>query len=121
MIARNVTRGTVLASDLEVASSLWSRFLGLMGRPSLPEGHGLLLDGTNGIHMFFMRFPIDCVFLDRPNADGERRVVAVYRGVRPWTGIIPYVRGGHGVLELPAGTIAESTTVVGDLVSLTPQ
>ncbi|MEA2674168.1 MAG: hypothetical protein QOI92_1360, partial [Chloroflexota bacterium] len=53
MAAHNQTRATVLARDLETASSLWARFMGLMGRRSLPAGHGLWLTGTNGIHMFF--------------------------------------------------------------------
>ena len=39
--ARNLTRATVLAARLEVAGSLWGKFKGLMGRPSLAEGDGL--------------------------------------------------------------------------------
>jgi uncharacterized membrane protein (UPF0127 family) len=117
--ARNETRGTVLAQSVETAGSLWARFLGLMGRRSLPAGHGLWLTGTNGIHMFFMRFPIDAVFLGRPAAaDGSRPVLAVRRSLRPWTGIVPLVRGAAGVLELPTGTIDASGTVVGDVVLL---
>ena len=117
--ARNETRGTTLATSLETASSLWARFRGLMGRASLPAGHGLWLTGTNGIHMFFMRFPIDAVFLGRPGADdGSRPVLAVRRNLRPWTGMVPLVRGAAGVLELPTGSIDASGTVVGDIVRL---
>jgi len=115
--ARNLTRGTVLAQDLEIASSLWGRFMGLMGRPSLPAGRGLWLTG-NGIHMFFMRFPIDAVFLGRRTADGDRRVVSIHRRVRPWIGIVPFVRGADGVLELPVGTIDASATQRGDALRL---
>jgi len=116
MIARNVTRSTVLAERLEVGESLWARFMGLMGRPSLPAGDGLWLSGTNGIHMFFMRFAIDAVFLAKPDANGGRVVLAVHRDVRPWVGIVPLVRGADGVVELPAGTIAGSGTEKGDIV-----
>ena len=116
--ARNETRGTTLAAHIETGSSLWARFRGLMGRPTLPPGRGLFLTGTNGIHMFFMRFPIDAVFLGKPGDDGLRPVRAVHRGLRPWTGLVPLVRGADGVLELPVGTFDASATAPGDLVRL---
>jgi uncharacterized membrane protein (UPF0127 family) len=116
--ARNETRGTVLADRLETASSLWARFMGLMGRRALAPGEGLWLTGTNGIHMFFMRFAIDAVFLGKPLEGGERTVLSVHRALRPWTGMVPLVRGAAGVLELPVGTIEASGTVVGDRVRL---
>lgn len=121
--AWNETRGTVLAADLEVAASLWARFMGLMGRRSLAPGSGLWLGG-NGIHMMFMRFPIDAVFLGRAASEnggggaGARTVVSIHRALRPWTGLVPLVRGAEGVLELPVGTIDRSGTERGDLVRL---
>ncbi|MBI3745426.1 MAG: DUF192 domain-containing protein [Chloroflexi bacterium] len=114
--ARNITRSTVLAARLELGESLWARFMGLMGRASLPAGDGLWLSGTNGIHMFFMRFAIDAIFLAKPAPDGGRVVLAARRGVRPWVGIVPLVRGADGVIELPVGTIAASGTSPGDIV-----
>ena len=116
--AHNVTRSTELAASLEVASSLWGKFMGLMGRPSLAPGAGLWLPDSNGIHMMFMRFPIDAVFLGRPDRAGRRPVVSVHRGLRAWTGLVPLVRGAHGVLELPVGAVDASATQVGDLVRL---
>jgi uncharacterized membrane protein (UPF0127 family) len=116
--ASNETRGTVLAERLAIASSLWGRFRGLMGRDPLPPGDGLFLTGTNGIHMFFMRFPIDAVFVAKPGADGSRRVLSVHRGVRPWIGLVPLVRGADGVVELPVGAIDASATAPGDSLRL---
>jgi uncharacterized membrane protein (UPF0127 family) len=118
--ARNLSRGTELAAHLESADGLWGRFMGLMGRASLAPGAGLWLPGTNGIHMMFMRFPIDAVFLARPDAaqGGAQAVVSVHRGLRTWIGIVPLVRGAFGVLELPVGTIERTATAVGDLVAL---
>ena len=115
--ARNVTRDAVLAAPLELATSFWARFMGLMGRRPLPPGAGLWIAGTNGIHMFFMRFAIDAVFLGRPSG-GTRRVVGLRRGLRPWTGLVPLVRGADGVLELPVGTIDATGTQLGDEVAL---
>jgi uncharacterized membrane protein (UPF0127 family) len=117
-VARNVTRERVLAGRLETAGGLWGKFLGLMGRRSLPDGDGLWLPASNGIHMMFMRFPIDAVFVGRRDAAGRHTVVSVHRSLRPWVGLVPLVRGAHGVLELPAGTIDATATAVGDLVSL---
>jgi len=117
-VARNLDRGTVLAERLETAASLWSKFMGLMGRRSLSDGEGLWLPASNGIHMMFMRFPIDAVFVSKPDADGVRRVRSVHRGLRAWTGIVPLVRGADGVLELPVGTIDASGTAVGDRVEI---
>jgi hypothetical protein len=116
--AHNRTRSTLLASDVEHAASLWAKFKGLMGRASLAPGSALWLPDSNGIHMMFMRFPIDAVFVGRPEADGTRPVVAVHRALRAWTGLVPYVRGAHGVLELPVGSIEASGTQVGDLIEI---
>ncbi|MBI3748573.1 MAG: DUF192 domain-containing protein [Chloroflexi bacterium] len=125
MRARNLTRETDLGTHLDSAGGLWGRFMGLMGRASLAPGAGLWLPGTNGIHMMFMRFPIDAVFLARPGdaagggpGAGAQRVVSVHRGLRAWTGLVPLVRGAYGVLELPVGTIERTGTAVGDLVVL---
>ena len=120
--ARNETRGTVIADRLEVVTTFWGRFMGLMGRRSLAAGAGLWLPGDNGIHMFFMRFAIDAVFVGRPapgvGGGSLRNVLSVHRALRPWTGMVPLVRGADGVLELPAGTIDASGTQPGDVVAI---
>jgi uncharacterized membrane protein (UPF0127 family) len=96
--------------------------MGLMGRPSLAADSGLWLPDSNGIHMMFMRFPIDAVFVGRPSGaasdGGARPVISVHRALRAWTGLVPLVRGAHGVLELPVGTIDASGTQVGDLIDI---
>ena len=117
-VARNLDRATVLAERLETAASLWAKFMGLMGRPSLSDGAGLWLPASNGIHMMFMRFPIDAVFVSKPDGDGARRVLSVHRSLRAWTGIVPLVRGADGVLELPVGTIDRTGTAAGDRLEI---
>jgi uncharacterized protein len=118
LIARNVDRGTVLASRVESADSLWAKFLGLMGRASLEDGAGLWLPDSNGIHMMFMRFPIDAVFVGGSRGDGSRPVLSLHRGLPAWRGLVPLVRHAKGVLELPVGAIDASRTDVGDRVVL---
>jgi len=58
--------------------------------------------------MFFMRFAIDAVFLDR---DG--RVIKVAPHIRPWVPMVA-ARGARDVIELAAGTCARTGTQAGD-------
>ena len=104
--------GTEVATHVTIAGSVWSRFVGLMGRRELPAGHGLCIRPCSSIHMFFMRFPLDAVFVD---ADG--RVLRIYAGIRPWRATW-FVRGAKACLELPAGTCAERGVAVGALLEL---
>jgi uncharacterized membrane protein (UPF0127 family) len=84
---------------------MWSRFMGLMGRETLPSGHGLWIEPCSSIHMFFMRFAIDVLFLDR-----EGRVKRVLLRLRPWR-VSPVVLGARTVVELPAGTLRDKALV----------
>jgi uncharacterized membrane protein (UPF0127 family) len=95
----------VVIPDLEIARSSWSRFVGLMGRRELPAGHALWIEPCNSIHMFFMRFAIDVLFLDR-----EGRVKRVLLKLKPWR-VSPIVFGSRTVVELPAGTLADKSLV----------
>ena len=92
--------------------------MGLMGRQALAPGEGLWLQGENNIHMLFMRFSIDCAFLGPQDHDGARAVVAVRRRLPPWRGVVWYVPGATGVVELPAGALDRSLTQVGDRLML---
>ena len=105
--------GVEVAAHVELADGIWSRFMGLMFRAALPEGHGLALRPCNSIHMFFMRFPLDVLFVD-----GDGRVVRLYENLRPWrmTRLVPKAKA---CLELPTGTIAKAGVQVGDLLALT--
>lgn len=102
-----MTRDTTVAETVEVASNPWSRFWGLMGRRGLEPGHGLLIKPCSSIHMFFMRFPIDVVFLDRDNV-----AVKVVHSIKPWR--MAMGGGGKNALELPAGTAAAAGISDGD-------
>lgn len=111
---RNVDRDAVLAERAGVADRYWTRLVGLMGRPGLPEGEGLWIEPCNGVHMFFVRFPIDVVFA---GADG--RVLYVEHGLRPWRAT-RLVRGAQVALELPAGVASRTGTLAGDRLAREP-
>ncbi len=104
----NETKGMAVAEHLRVADNIWSRFWGLLGRRSLSEGHGLLLQPSSSIHTAFMRFTIDAVFLDKRN-----RVVKVVPQVKPFR-IAASLGRAHSVLELPAGAAAQARVERGD-------
>ena len=103
--------GKVVAEELEVATSVVALTAGLMFRRTLEPGHGMWLIPCNGIHMMFMRFPIDAVFLD-----SRERVKKVYRRLPQWWGVVWFVWGAHSVLELPAGSTADIDLQRGDQV-----
>jgi uncharacterized membrane protein (UPF0127 family) len=108
----------VLISRVEVADSLLGRLRGLMGRSNLAPDEGLYLPGTNSIHMLFMRFPIDILFLGKPAADGALPVLGVRHRLRPWRGVVWWVRGAKGAIELTAGALEATGVKVGDRVRL---
>jgi uncharacterized membrane protein (UPF0127 family) len=104
--------GTVVCGQCVVADSAWTRSKGLLGRSSLAEEEGILLKPGGSIHMFFMRFPIDAVFLDR-----ELRVLRVAADLKPWR--VASKRGAKSVLELPAGRCVRVGVREGDRLVLT--
>lgn len=108
----NVTRGTVLARKAKPARSFWQRFKGLIGKKELLPDEGLVIQPCASVHTFFMSFPIDLVFYDQSN-----RVVAVYEKLAPFR-ITPFYKTASGVVELPAGTISRSGTIVGDFLHI---
>ena len=110
----NQTRNSVLATQAEVANTFWSRGRGLMGRAMLPEGGGLILYPTSNIHMFFMRFAIDVVFVNR-----NFEVVGVRERFPPWHPFAGSLQARY-TLELPVGMIAASQTQLGDVLAFEP-
>lgn len=109
----NRVRGTVLATRLEVADSPPKRSKGLLGRNGLAPGEGLWIIPCESVHTFFMRFPIDLVYLDRKNTIKKVRIA-----VGPWR--MSACLTAHSVLELPAGTIRETQSQPGDLLEFSP-
>ena len=110
---QNVRSGHVLAHRLLPAFDSKSRRGGLLRYESLDEGSAMLIAPTNAVHTFFMRFPIDVVFVTR---DG--RIVKVRSGVKPWR--VTAALRAYVVIELPAGTIVRCDTVSGDMLAIVP-
>lgn len=112
MSAINRTKGTEIAAEVELADTFFSRMRGLLGRRELNEGQALLITRCQSIHMFFMRFPIDVIFVDKNNV-----VVGLTSNIRPFQ-LSPVFFKSSFVLECPAGTIADKAVSVGDQLDL---
>ena len=106
----NTTRDRVLAGEVHIAGSFFSRLIGLMGRGGLARGEGLLIPGCRSVHTWFMRFPIDLIYLDESG-----HVVRIHARVEPfhlsWGG-----SHARDVLEIRAGAAAAGDTRPGDVI-----
>jgi uncharacterized protein len=112
--AFNRTRSAYLATDLDIASTHWSRFCGLMARDPqhFRTGQGLWITPCKGVHTWGMRFPIDVLYLD-----GEKVVVHLEQNLKPWH-FAPVRRKAASVLELPGQTVSMTCTSVGDQIEI---
>jgi uncharacterized membrane protein (UPF0127 family) len=109
-LARGTT-GVLLAADVREARTIGARMRGLMGRGVMP-GDGLLIKPADSIHTFFMRMPIDLIFLA---ADGT--VLKLCEAVKPWR-IRLMPRHAAAVLEMAAGFIGRHALVSGERLVL---
>ena len=107
MKIRNKTRNTLLSDKCVLANTFFKRFKGLMGKKKIEPGYALVITPCNSIHMFFMRFPIDAVFVDKNN------IVLYIVSIKPWH-ISKIVHNAVKVIELPVGTSQKSKTYEGD-------
>jgi uncharacterized membrane protein (UPF0127 family) len=106
----NKTRSIFLMQQGKVANTVWSRFVGLMGKKSLAPAEGLVIIPNNSVHMFFMRFPLDIIFVDKAH-----QIVHISHNLKPWR-ISKIVGKAHYVIELPAYTARQTATEIGDLI-----
>ena len=103
----NQTKGQVLADRAEIADTSAKRRTGLLKHTGLAPGEGLWIAPCEGVHTFGMKFPIDVLFLNKKKKILKARPDMV-------RGRIAFSLLAHSVLELPAGTLAQTGTVAGD-------
>ena len=108
----NTTKQTILANKGLLADTVISRMTGLLNKRSFEPGEALVITGCRSIHMFFMKFAIDAVFVSRDNI-----VVGLVKHILPFR-LSPYFYKADYVIELPSGVIEETKTCVGDSVEI---
>ena len=107
---KHVKEDIILPYKIKKADSFFLRLRGLMFRNHPLKDEGLWISPCNSIHMCFMNFPIDVVFLNK-----ENQVVKLVSDLKPWKFITP-VSGAHSVLELPIGSIDNLNLEVGQFI-----
>ncbi|MDD2716271.1 MAG: DUF192 domain-containing protein [Candidatus Wallbacteria bacterium] len=95
-----------------MADGFWLRFKGLMGRSGLDQGEGLLLSPCNMVHMFFMQFPLDLIFLNQ-----DMEILETVESLKPWR-LSRLVKKSCQVLECPVGTISRNGISRGEKLEL---
>lgn len=105
----NVSPNATLAETTRIAATFWRRLKGLLGTRELPAGEALLIAPCNSVHTFGMKYPIDVIFVSKDN-----RVLKTVGAMQP--GKIAACYRSSYVVELPAGTLDRTGTVVGDVL-----
>src|SRR3569832_1195442 len=98
----NETKGTRLGDTIKIADSSLRRIVGLLGTPHLEPHSGLLIFPTQGVHTFFMKYPIDLVFINK-----RRQVIGTRIGLKPYR-LSLIMWSAECVLELPEGVIEQT-------------
>ena len=107
-ILKKKNNSEVLIGDLDVAENFWPRMKGLLGTAELSNQSGLWIHNCNSIHTFFMKFAIDCIFLD-----SSLRVKKIVGNVVPGRLVFP-IWGASSVVEVKAGVAAKLNLQAGD-------
>ncbi|MBF0479871.1 MAG: DUF192 domain-containing protein [Candidatus Omnitrophica bacterium] len=106
----NQSQNSLIVSRLEIADTFFSRANGLLGRNQISSDEGLLITRCNSIHMFFMKFSIDAVFLDKKN-----QVVGLVENIGPFQ-VSPVFWKADKVIELSAGSISIKKIILGNIL-----
>jgi len=108
----NQTKNTVLAEDVFIADTPFKRIRGLLDRKVFLPGQAVILEPCNSVHTFFMRFPIDIIFVDK-----NYKVIQILSGFNPYKISHIYWHSSK-VIELPAGSLNLTRTQVQDQLQL---
>jgi uncharacterized membrane protein (UPF0127 family) len=108
----NLTKGNIILKEAELAESFPARLKGLLGRKSIKEDTGLIINPCNSIHMIGMKFPVDVIFVDK-----DQKICHMIPSMKVMH-ISPMVRNARYVIEAPVGTIAAKNAEVNDRVEI---
>lgn len=100
----NKNNNSIIARNVEFADNFFKRLLGLMFRKNFQEGRAIIIKPCNMIHTFFMRFPIDALFVSKDN-----EIIHIIENMQPGK-TSKLIRKASMVIELPAGTVEKTQT-----------
>ena len=110
----NKTKSEVLFPEVIRAENYFSRMVGLMGKKEFSESKAMWFTKCNSIQTCFMRFEIDCVFVD-----SKGKVVKIYHGIKPWRMTNPFLRASDAI-EMVAGLAKKKNLKEGDILECGP-
>jgi len=105
----NQSNNTLLFSKAQKKIRFFSKLCGLMFRKGISEENALIFYNAEAIHTFFMRFPIDVVFLDK-----NMRVLRICHGLKPSR--IVFCKGAFYAIECANGITAIKEIQCGDVL-----
>lgn len=108
----NSSKNNLIADDVKAAQNFFTRSFGLLLRKSLSDNEGLIIKPCCSIHTFFMKFPIDVLFINKNN-----EIIALYENVKPYR-ILPIHLNSYYVIELSSGSVSEKNVEKGDLITI---
>jgi uncharacterized membrane protein (UPF0127 family) len=98
----------LLSGNITAADSFLKKLFGLVFSAPLKESEGLLINNCSSIHTFWMRYPIDVIFLDSGN-----RVIKFFKDLKPFR-VTPFIRGAIKTVELKSGSMKACPIGTGD-------
>ncbi len=107
----NTTKNHVIATEVIVAKSFLERGRGLLGKKSFPKKKALWIHRCRDIHTFFMKFPIDVIFVNK-----KLQVLSVRTNINPWR--FAFNHKANSVFEFKAGSINKSLVEIGDQLNV---
>lgn len=111
MALLNKSKGILLTRQLEICKKDRERIKGLMGKRRF-SNKALLIERCNQIHTWFMRFPIDILFINETN-----HVIAKKERFHPWK-VSEKVEHAIAVIEAEGGFFADTKVEVGDMIEI---
>ncbi len=100
-----------LLLEVEPAISLKTRLIGLLKYSSMSLSQGMWFPNVWSIHTFFMRFPIDCIYINNSG-----KIIYIHENVLPFrlSGYFPWLT--YGVVEASSGFAKSKQLSVGDIL-----
>lgn len=108
----NSTQNNLISDNVNVAENFFSRAIGLIEKKSFPDAQALVIKPCNSIHTFFMKFPIDVLFVNKNN-----KIISIYENVKP-NRILPVHFNSKLVVELASGQIRVNNICLGDIIRI---
>ncbi|PCJ58309.1 MAG: hypothetical protein COA79_13710 [Planctomycetota bacterium] len=104
---RKKNSNEMIFDRLEIADNFFSKLFGLLFKPCPEESEGLVFYNCSSIHMFFMRYPIGLLFLDKNGT-----ILKMVNIIKPWR--LCACKDGYITIETAPGILDNKPISIGD-------